>query len=98
MMKCYVPTLTTDLVTIFFLNIGEVITRELGVMDFVSFVLLIQRKQESKGRPGAKPVRVCYQSLPGPGQRRGAVTTARYTVFAQPYCNSHFCLGKTSVS
>lgn len=36
MMKCYVPTLTMDLVTILFLNISEVITKELGVMDLVT--------------------------------------------------------------
>lgn len=36
MMKCYVPTPTMDLVTILVLNIGEVITRELRAMDFVT--------------------------------------------------------------
>lgn len=35
MMTCHVPSLTADLVKILFLNIGEVITRELGVMDIV---------------------------------------------------------------
>lgn len=73
MMKCYVPTLTTDLVTILFLNIGEVIARELGVIDFVTVSFCSSREdRKAKADPVQKAARWwgCVIS-PCQGQGRG---------------------------
>lgn len=63
-MKCYVLTLWTDWGMILFPNIGEVTMSALCDC----FILLIQRSQESKGRPGESSPQGLLCVQPGPGQ------------------------------